>query len=74
MILVALTMDPGPRLRVEDREANTPCRNRGRAKMTLKFLGAGAALAFGCIAMTVASAQADVIYTYTGNHFTTVIN
>ena len=42
--------------------------------MTLKFLGAGAALAFGCIAMTVASAQADVIYTYTGNHFTTVIN
>ena len=42
--------------------------------MTLKFLGAGAALAFGCIAMTVASAQADVIYTYTGNHFTTVLN
>ena len=74
LLLVALTMDRGPRLRVEDLEANTPCRDRGRAKMTLKFVGAGAALALGCMAMTIASARADVIYTYTGNHFTTVIN
>src|SRR5262249_42670862 len=74
LILVALTMDPGPGLRVEDREANTLCRDRGRAKMTLKFLGAGAALALGCVAMTIASARADVAYTYTGNAFTTVTN
>ena len=42
--------------------------------MKLKFLGAGAALASGCIAMTLASARADVIYTYTGNHFASVSN
>jgi hypothetical protein len=42
--------------------------------MKLKFLGAGAALALGCIGMTIASAGADVIYTYTGNDFTAVQN
>jgi hypothetical protein len=42
--------------------------------MKLKFLGAGAALALGCMALTIASAGADVIYTYTGNDFATAVN